>query len=118
MNLKVKCAMKVFLFLGFISTILATPTTITAPPVADNIVKQEKDDLKHIFGHCLHKKDVGKCLKNRVVDVIDDMIRTDDPMSVNLFNIKMSLNKNPQFKEVRGGDTSRSFEDIISQKVN
>lgn len=112
------CAMKVFGILGLVSFIVATPTTITAPPVSDNSVTKEKDDLKTIFGHCLHKKDVTKCLKNRAVDVIDDIIQSNDPLSVNLFNMKMSLNKNPLFKENKSGsDSSRAFDDIISQKL-
>lgn len=116
---RTSCATKVLVALGLISTVLATPTTITAPPVAsDNVVPHEKDDLKHIFGHCLHKKDVSKCLKRRVIDVIDDVIQSDDPMSLNLFNVKMSLNKNPKFRENNAAaDTGRSFDDIISTKL-
>lgn len=112
--------MKVFLVLGFIAMASPTPTTITAPPVVtDNVVNNEKDDLKNIFGQCLHKKDVSKCLKHRVIAVIDDVTKNDEPLSVNLFNIKMSLNKDPQYKgiQVAAADTSRTFEDVISQKL-
>lgn len=116
MNRKNYCGALVIL--GFISSIFATPTTITSPPFSDNIVPRERDDLQKIFGHCLHKKDVSKCLKSRMIDVIDDVIQSDDPLSVNLFNINMSLNKNPQFKEIAvAADESRSFEDILSQKL-
>lgn len=53
-----------------------------------------------------------------MIDVIDDVIQSDDPLSVNLFNINMSLNKNPQFKEIAvAADESRSFEDVLSQKL-
>lgn len=110
---------KILCFLGLVSLALATPTTITAPPVSEKaFASHEKDDLKEMFGHCLHKKDVGKCLKHRVVQVIDEVTQSDDPLSVNLFHINMSLNKNPQFKENDNVvDTSRSFEDIIVHKL-
>lgn len=107
------------LFLELVYFIIATPTTITAPPVSENIISPEKDDIRDMFGHCLHKKNVSKCLKHRVINVIDDVIQSDDPMSVNLFNINMSLNKNPHFKKEVDNivDSSRSFEDVISQKL-
>lgn len=108
------------LTVGFIAvSTLATPTTITAPPVvSENLVGHNKDDLKHIFGHCLHKKDVLKCLKHRVIEVVDDVIQSDDSMSLNLFNMRMSLKKNPQFKDAhKPSDAGRSFEDVMSQKL-
>jgi Protein of unknown function (DUF1676) len=113
------CAIKVLLVLGFASTIQSTPTTITAPPVTENVVSNDKDDLRHYFGHCLHKKDVTKCLKTRMIDVMDDIITSNDPMSLKLFNLKMSLNKNPQFHQSshKSTDTGRSFEDVVSQKL-
>lgn len=115
-------ATKVFLVLGFVcQSILATPTTITAPPVSDKIVPHNtRDDLKSIFGHCLHKKEVTKCLKRRVVDLIDDVTHSDDPLSATFFNLQLSLNKNPQFKEIRvetDSTSSRNFEDLITQKL-
>lgn len=111
--------MKFLFILGFVVfTSLATPTTITAPPVVtENLVHHEKDDLKQIFGHCLHKKDVMKCLKHRVIDVVDDVIQSDDPMSLNVFNVKMSIKKNPLFKDVKTSDSGRSFEDVMSNKL-
>jgi Protein of unknown function (DUF1676) len=119
-EIMVNCA-KAFIILGFISTsILATPTTITSPPVSDNVVfHSTRDDLKSIFGQCLHRKDVSKCLKRRVVDVIDDVTQSKDPMSATFFNLQFNLNKNPQFKEnrVESSDSSRTFEDLISQKL-
>lgn len=120
MNCQQSFALKVLLTIGFIAmSTLATPTTITAPPVvSENLVSHDKDDLKHIFGHCLHKKDVMKCLKHRVIEVVDDVIQSDDSMSLNLFNMKMSLKKNPQFKDAHDVmDTGRSFEDVMSQKL-
>lgn len=118
MNRRENYALRAFLLLGFLSSIFATPTTITAPPVADNVVSNDKDDLKQFFGHCLHRKDVTKCLKHRVIDVIDDVTQSEDPLSLNLFNINMSLNKNPHFEESNhAADTSRTFEDIISRKL-
>lgn len=110
--------MKALIILSILSASFATPTTITAPPVSENVVSHEKDDLKDFLGHCLHKKDVSKCLKTRVIDVVDDIIQSNDPLSVNLFNLKMSLNKNPQFREADNiVDTSRAFEDVISHKL-
>lgn len=118
MNRKGNCAIKVLIVLGFVSTIQSTPTTITAPPVTENVVSHDKDDLRHYFGHCLHKKDVGKCLKTRMIDVMDDVITSNDPLSLKLFNLKMSLNKNPQFQgQNKATDTGRSFEDVVSQKL-
>lgn len=111
-------AKKILCILGLFSSVLATPTTITAPPISEKNVSHEKDDLKEMFGHCLHKKDVGKCLKHRVVQVIDEITQSDGPLSVNLFNINMSLNKNPQFKDNNdAADSSRSFEDILVHKL-
>lgn len=53
-----------------------------------------------------------------MIDVIDDVIQSNEPLSVNLFNLNMSLNKNPQFQEGDGVvDTSRAFEDVISHKL-
>jgi Protein of unknown function (DUF1676) len=119
MKVKGNLAIKVLVVLGFVSSIFASPATITAPPVTDNdISSPDKDSLRHYFSHCLHKRDVAKCLKTRTIDVIDDVITSEDPLSVNLFNLKMSLNKNPQFKDSGDVvDTSRSFEDVISQKL-
>lgn len=113
------CLVRVLLFLELVYFVIATPTTINAPPVSENIVSHERDDLRDLFGHCLHKKNVSKCLKHRVINVIDDVIQSDDPMTVNLFNINMSLKKNPSFKKEVDNviDTSRSFEDVISQKL-
>lgn len=115
----INCAITFVVFGFFLSSITATPTTITSLP-AENIVSHNtKDDLRSIFGHCLHKKDVTKCLKRRVVDVIDDVTQSNDPLSATFFNLKLSLNKNPQFKEnhVVESDSSRSFEDVITQKL-
>lgn len=113
------CLVRSLLFFELVYIVVATPTTITAPPVAENIISHEKDDLRDLFGHCLHKKNVSKCLKHRVINVIDDVIQSNDPMSVNLFNINMSLNKNPHFKRDVDNvvDSSRSFEDVIGQKL-
>lgn len=110
---------KLLVALGFIlSTISASPTTISAPPFSENSVHHPKDSIKSIFGHCLHKKDVVKCLKRRVVDVIDDVTQSNDPLSVELFNLQLSLNKNLQFKgKAEESDSSRSFEDVLSQKL-
>lgn len=112
-------AIRIFLISILLSVIFATPTTITAPPISKNTINDEKDDLKQFLGHCLHKSDVSKCLKHRVVDVIDEVINSNDEWSVNFFNMKMSLNKNPDFKDDvhMSADTSRTFEDIISQKL-
>lgn len=119
MKRRQSCALRVLLIIGFIVvSTLATPTTITAPPVVtENLVSHDKDDLRHMFGPCLHKKDVLKCLKHRVVEVVDDVIQSDEPMSLRMFNLKMSLNKNPQFKNVHKSDTGRSFEDVMSHKL-
>lgn len=119
MNRKENCALKVLIMLAWLSWTFATPTTITAPPVSENVILNEKDDLKDFLGHCLHKKDVSKCLKARVIDVIDDVINSDEPLSVNFFNLNMSLNKNPIFqKEAENSvDSSRAFDDIISHKI-
>lgn len=114
---------KVFLllFVLTISTILATPTSITAPPVSHNVIeKPEKDDLRQFLGHCLHKTDVAKCLKNRVVELIDEATHSGDDWKMNFFNMKMSLNRNPEFREnaeQQQVDESRTFEDVISQKL-
>lgn len=111
--------LKIFLFaiLLTFSSIFATPTSITAPPVERNTV--EKDDLKQFLGHCLHKGDVGKCLKNRIVEVIDEAIQSNDDWKMNFFNMRMSLKRNPEFKEneVASADESRTYEDVISQKL-
>lgn len=115
-----KCFVIKFLFITiFISDVLSTPTVIKAPPLSDNFVNErEKDDLRQIFGQCLHKQNVSKCLKSRIIDVIDDNIQNNEPWSVNLFNVNISLNKNPAFKEPTfESDSSRSFEDTISQKL-
>lgn len=110
---------KIFLLLLAISTIFATPTSITAPPVEkNNILNNEKDDLKQFLGHCLHKSDVARCLKSRIVEVIDEAIKSDDDWKMNFFNMRLALNRNPDFKEMtRGVDESRTFEDTISQKL-
>lgn len=108
---------KAFLIFAAVAEILATPTTINTPPATDNVINHHhSDDLKEIFGHCLHKKNVSKCLKTKVIAVIDDILQSNDPMSLNLFNIKMSLKKNPHFNFEKTADESRSFEDLISQK--
>lgn len=97
--------------------ILATPTSITAPPVTKNEIP-EKDDLKQFLGHCLHKSDVAKCLKNRVVELIDEATHSNDDWKMNFFNMRMSLNRNPEFHEnAEQADESRTFEDVISQKL-
>lgn len=112
-----RSATKIFLIFAAVAEILATPTTINTPPVSENeIHHHHSDDLKEIFGHCLHKKNVSKCLKTKVIAVIDDVLQSDDPMSLSLFNIKMSLKKNPNFNIEKTADESRSFEDLISQK--
>lgn len=112
---------KVFLllFVLTISTILATPTSITAPPVSNNVIESpEKDDLKQFLGHCLHKSDVAKCLKNRVVELIDEATHSNDDWKMSFFNMKFSLNRNPEFHEnAEQVDESRTFEDVISQKL-
>jgi hypothetical protein len=102
-----------------ISLAIATPTTITAPPISKNSIVDDKDDLKHFLGHCLHKSDVSKCLKGRVVNLIDDVLHNDDDWSVNFFNMKMSLSKNPDYKDIAANadETGRTFEDVISQKL-
>jgi len=120
------------LLLSCIAVIYATPTTITAPPLsADNLIV-EKDDVKNIFRHCLHKSNVSQCFKQRIISILDDVIRNDDPWSLNFFNINLSLSKNPSFNDDETTtatataaaaaantptDRSRSFEDIISQRV-
>lgn len=59
-----------------------------------------------------------KCLKRRAVDVIDDIIQSDDPLGVNLFNLDISLKKDPKFYHARSDtESGRSFEDVISQKL-
>lgn len=74
--------------------------------------------MKQFLGHCLHKSDVARCLKNRIVEVIDEAIKSDDDWKMNFFNMRMALNKNPDFKEMtRGVEESRTFEDTISQKL-
>ena len=108
----------VMLRMSLLITSTPTPTTITSPPLSENNLIPEKDYLKTIFGHCLHKKDVPKCLKLRVIGVIDDVIQNDEPIQWNLFNLQMTLNKNPQFEgKSNDADSSRSFEDIITQKL-
>jgi hypothetical protein len=107
---------KVILITRLFATFVATPTTINAPPVNSNLI--EKDNLRNIFGHCLHKKDVPKCLKRRAVDVIDDIIQSDDPLGVNLFNLEISLKKDPKFYHARSDtESGRNFEDVLSQKL-
>lgn len=107
---------KVLLITRLFDTFTATPTTINAPPVSSNFV--ERDNLKNIFGHCLHKKDVSKCLKRRVVDLIDDVTQSNDPLGLNLFNLDVSLKKDPKFNHARvDGESGRTFEDVISQKL-
>lgn len=108
---------KIFVILGLLSRVYSTPTTITSPPLSENVISNDKDYLREAFGQCLHKKNVSKCLKHKFIDVVDDVIKSDDPLSINLFNIKMSLNKNPHFKLDKTADESRSFEDIISNKL-
>lgn len=118
MNPKENCVIRVLCILAVLSETFATPTTITAPPFSDNIISDDKDNMKYLFGRCLHKKDVAKCLKKCVISTLDDVIQNEDPLSVNLFNLNVSLNKNPQFAEVDNViDTNRAFEDIISQKL-
>ncbi|KAG5671896.1 hypothetical protein PVAND_002065 [Polypedilum vanderplanki] len=108
-----------FVVITLFSLVLTTPTSITAPPVSKNTINDEKDDLKQFLGHCLHKGDVAKCLKTRISDLLDEYITSDDEWSMNFFNMKMSLNKNPEFKEDMqlSADKSRTFEDIISKKL-
>lgn len=107
---------KVLLLTRLFDTLISTPTTINAPPVSSNFV--ERDNLKNIFGHCLHKKDVSKCLKRRIVDLIDDVTQSDDPLGVNLFNLDVSLKRDPKFNHARvDGESGRNFEDVISQKL-
>jgi hypothetical protein len=115
----VKQLIKSFLFLGFtLSSVFASPTNISAPPFSENLTINSKENLKSIFGHCLHKKDVVKCLKRRVVDVIDDVTKSNDSLRADFFNLELSLNKNPEFKgKSDENDSSRSFEDILSQKL-
>lgn len=110
---------KIFLLLLGISAIFATPTSITAPPISKNSIEgHERDDMKQFLGRCLHKSDVAKCLKNRVVDLIDEAVRSNDDWSMNFFGIKMALKRNPDFKEnSQSTESSRTFEDIISQKL-
>jgi hypothetical protein len=110
--------LKLFISLGLVLSLAwASPTTISAPPFSENS-PSPRENLKSIFGHCLHKKDVVKCLKRRAVDIIDDVTQSNDPLSAAFFNLELSLNKNPDFKEKSGeNDSSRSFEDILSQKL-
>jgi hypothetical protein len=112
-------AIRLLLISTLCSLVPATPTSITAPPVSKNTVVAEKDDLKQFLGHCLHKGDVAKCLKNRVSELLDEYITSDDEWSMNFFNMKMSLNKNPEFKDSAqlSADKSRTFEDLISKKL-
>lgn len=118
MSRKSDSLISVLCVLTILSVTFATPTSITAPPVSDNIVSDEKDNMKYLFGRCLHKKDVAKCLKKRVISILDDVIDNKDPFSVNLFNLNFSMKKNPQFAEDEHvDDTNRAFEDIISQKI-
>jgi Protein of unknown function (DUF1676) len=119
MNRK-SCAIKFLVIVALVSAINSTPTSINAPPVTKNSIEPDKDDLKNFLGHCLHKSDVAKCLKHRIVDLMDEVIDNEDDWSVNFFNIKMSLKKNREFKESgdkESGDTGRTFEDIISQRL-
>ncbi|KAL7019389.1 hypothetical protein ACKWTF_011108 [Chironomus riparius] len=110
--------LRALLVSSILSIILASPTTITAPPITKNTVTDEKDDLKQFLGHCLHKGNVSKCLKNRIVELIDEAITNNDEWSANFFSMKISLNKNPEFKELEpSADQSRTFEDVISQKL-
>lgn len=117
MNPKENSLIGVLCILAVASETLATPTTITAPPTSDSIVSYDRYNMKYLFGRCLHKKDVVRCLKRRAVRVLDDIIQSDDPMSVNLFDLNFSLTRNPQFVGADNDvDTHRAFEDIISQK--
>ena len=103
--------------LAIISAVFATPTTITAPPILDSRVVY-RDDIKYLFQRCVHKKDVAKCLKKQVIRVLDNAIQNNDPLSVNLFNLNFSLNKNPKYMGTdMSVDKNRAFEDIISQKL-
>lgn len=112
-----KC--KIFLLLLALTTIFATPTSITAPPISKNSIgSDERDDLKQFLGQCLHKSDVAKCLKSRVVELIDEAVKSNDDWKMNFFGIKMALKRNPDFKENSlSAESSRTFEDIISQKL-
>lgn len=111
-----KC--KIFLLLLAISSIFATPTSINAPPVSKNSIENEKDDLKQFLGQCLHKSDVAKCLKNRVVELIEVAVRSNEDWSMNFFGIKMALKKNPDFQENSSSvESGRTFEDVISRKL-
>lgn len=112
-----KC--KIFFLLLAITTIFATPTSIHAPPISKNSVgSDERDDLKQFLGQCLHKGDVAKCLKNRVVDLIDEAVKSNEDWSMNFFGIKMALRKNPDFQENSSSvESGRTFEDIIGRKL-
>lgn len=117
-RIMVKHTISLLFSLAFILSSIASPTTISAPPFSENHFPQTKDNLKSIFGHCLHKKDVVKCLKRRVVDVIDDVTQSNEPLSASFFNLQLSLNKNPQFKgKSDESDSSRTFEDIFVGKL-
>lgn len=117
MNLK-NISLGLLFVQSLISIIVASPTTITAPPTKLNSVTDDKDDLRQFLGHCLHKGNVSKCLKNRIVDLIDEAITNGDEWSTNFFNMRISLNRNPDFKDqMSAGDESRTFEDIISRKL-
>lgn len=112
----VKSEMIAILVFCLFSVAVATPTTITAPPVADNLIPHEPE-LKDVLGECLHRKNVSKCLKTRLIHAIDDVIENNDPLSLKLFNVNMSLNKDPKFHFSHAVDESRSFEDVVSQKL-
>jgi hypothetical protein len=114
-----RTSIRLLLALTLLSLALATPTSINAPPVSKNAVGDDKDDLKQFLGHCLHKGDVAKCLKTRVSDLLDEYIRSDAEWKMNFFNMRMSLNKNAEFKESppANPERSRTFEDVLSQKL-
>lgn len=118
-NMDIKSiAMRFFIISTFLTIIIASPTTITSPPTTKNSVTDEKDDLRQFLGHCLHKGNVSKCLKGRIVELIDEAITNNDEWSANFFNMKISLNKNPDFKDnSQAADQSRTFEDVIGQKL-
>lgn len=119
MDSKSNSVIGVICVVAIISATVATPTTVAAPPFSDNIVSDEREGAKEVFERCLHKKDVTKCLKKQVISVLDDVIQSEDPFSVSLYNLNFSLNKNPQFIETDSDvvDSTRSFVDILGQKL-
>lgn len=92
-------------------------TTVSAP--VEFTVEADKPvapkGLKSTLNHCMRQKDILKCMKKYVINVLDDTIT--DP-KVWYLSDNISLKKNPSWAE---GDTlvsenGRSFEDIVMQK--